>query len=282
MRLISCADFTFPLLEHDRVLALIALLELKGVDLGLFGGRSHLDLDEELSDPARNGVALKAKLDRHGLVPADVFLQVEEDFAACAVNHPDENRRDMAWDRFIRTIEYAHAASCPHVTILPGVVYDSLGEDTSWKLACDELAKRVDFGKQTGITVSVEAHVGSLAPTPAKAMQLIHNTPGLTLTLDYGHFIREGVSDHVIEPLIRHASHFHARGGRSGRLQSSLKENTIDFAQVCRAMHQSGYTGAICLEYVWIDWEHCNEVDNLSETILLRNLIRQSLSNPGK
>ena len=25
------------------------------------------------------------------------------------------------------------------------------------------------------------------------------------------------------------------------------------------------------IEYVWIDWEHCNEVDNLSETILFRD-----------
>ena len=29
-----------------------------------------------------------------------------------------------------------------------------------------------------------------------------------------------------------------------------------------------GYVG---IEYVWIDWEHCNEVDNLSETILWRD-----------
>lgn len=39
---LSCADFTFPLLQHDKVLDLIALLEFKGVDIGLFSGRSHL------------------------------------------------------------------------------------------------------------------------------------------------------------------------------------------------------------------------------------------------
>jgi hypothetical protein len=25
------------------------------------------------------------------------------------------------------------------------------------------------------------------------------------------------------------------------------------------------------VEYVWTEWEHCNEVDNLSETVLLRD-----------
>ena len=39
-------------------------------------------------------------------------------------------------------------------------------------------------------------------------------------------------------------------------------------------MQQVGYSGYVGIEYVWIDWEHCNEVDNLSETILLRDLLR--------
>ena len=39
---LACADFTFPLLPHDKVLDLIAALELDGVDIGLFEGRSHL------------------------------------------------------------------------------------------------------------------------------------------------------------------------------------------------------------------------------------------------
>jgi hypothetical protein len=28
------------------------------------------------------------------------------------------------------------------------------------------------------------------------------------------------------------------------------------------------------MEYGWIDWEHCNEVYNLSETVLLRDFFR--------
>src|ERR1041385_8229426 len=39
---LACADFAFPLLPHDRVLDLIAMLEFEGVDIGLFEGRSHL------------------------------------------------------------------------------------------------------------------------------------------------------------------------------------------------------------------------------------------------
>ena len=33
------------------------------------------------------------------------------------------------------------------------------------------------------------------------------------------------------------------------------------------------------IEYVWIDWEHCNECDNLSETILFRDFFRSLTSS---
>ena len=41
----------------------------------------------------------------------------------------------------------------------------------------------------------------------------------------------------------------------------------------------AGYRGYLGIEYVWIDWEHCNEVDNLSETIRLRDFLRAKM--PG-
>ena len=39
------------------------------------------------------------------------------------------------------------------------------------------------------------------------------------------------------------------------------------------SMRASGYAGYLGIEYVWIDWEHCNEVDNLSETIRFRDYL---------
>ena len=59
-----------------------------------------------------------------------------------------------------------------------------------------------------------------------------------------------------------------------GRLQASCKDNVIDYKRVVDALDEAGYSGYIGLEYVWIDWEHCNECDNLSETILYRDFFR--------
>ena len=89
---------------------------------------------------------------------------------------------------------------------------------------------------------------------------------------------RIGLPDAEVEPLVEHASHFHARGGRRGRLQERFARNTIDYGRIVDVMGQTGYRGWLGIEYVWIDWEHCNECDNLPETIHLRDFFRSLTS----
>jgi Sugar phosphate isomerases/epimerases len=274
---LACADFTFPLLPHDRALDLIAMLEFDGVDIGFFEKRSHLWPSKELKSPTRSGNYLRRKLSARGLKCADVFLQMNPSFVPYAINHPQAARRRHARDWFLKTLDYAAAAGAKHVTALPGVHFDTEATSVSWQRTCDELAWRVAEAKKHRIVFSVEAHVGSIAPDPKTALRLVRDIPGLTLTLDYTHFTRVGFPDSATEPLVAHASHFHTRGARKGRLQSPFSQNTIDYARVLRAMRKANYRGYVGVEYVWIDWEHCNEVDNLSETIQMRDFLRAKM-----
>jgi sugar phosphate isomerase/epimerase len=272
---LASADFSFPLLEHDKVLDLIAALDLDGIDIGLFEGRSHLWPSHEYDNITRAADTLRAKLADRGLAPADVFLQLDPDFVPFALNQPDAGRRCAARDKFRQTLEYASRLGSPHVTTLPGVYFEAVEPAAdSWQRSQDELAWRVEQAQQHKITFSVEAHVGSLAPNPQEAERLVQGVPGLSLTLDYTHFTRIGLPDSEIEPLVRHATHFHVRGAREGRLQAGFSANTIDYFRVLQAMRETGYHGYLGIEYVWIDWEHCNESDNLSETILFRDFLR--------
>jgi sugar phosphate isomerase/epimerase len=277
---LASADFTFPLLEHDKVLDLIAALELDGIDIGLFEGRSHLWPSREFENVTRSADTLRAKLSDRGLAPADVFLQLDPDFVPYAINQPDAKRRKAARDQFLRTLEYASRLGSPHVTTLPGVYFDGMeAAADSWQRSQDELTWRVDQAQQHNIIFSVEAHVGSLAPHPREAERLVKGVPGLSLTLDYTHFTRIGLSDSDVEPLVRHATHFHVRGACKGRLQAGFKANTIDYARVLQLMREINYRGYLGIEYVWIDWEHCNESDNLSETILFRDFLRAKMQS---
>jgi len=67
---------------------------------------------------------------------------------------------------------------------------------------------------------------------------------------------------------------FNVRGARRGRLQTSFRENTIDYGRRAAGDGQDKLPWIRWVEYVWIDWEHCNEVDNLSETIQFRDFLR--------
>lgn len=271
---LACADFTFPLLPHDDVLRLIAMLGFEGVDIGIFEGRSHLWPSHEFADLGAAASRLKARLDNLGLAAADIFLQMDPDFPPFAINQPDAARRSHARTWFLHTLDYAAATGSHHVTILPGVEFPAESPADSWARAVDELGWRVEQAATRGLVLGVEAHVGSLAPDPRRAVMLAQAVAGLTLTVDYTHFTRQGMPDSTVEPMLAYASHFHVRGAAPGRLQTAFKDNKIDYDRVLALLQERGYAGWLGVEYVWIDWERCNECDNLSETILFRDFLR--------
>ena len=270
---LACADFAFPLLPHDKVLDLISMLEIDGVDIGLFEDRSHLQPSNMFNNIKKNAKELSNKLKDRGLIPADIFIQTALDFVTSASNHPDEKVRKKSRERFLETLEFAAECGSKHVSALPGVNFKEEPEEDSFKRCCDELLWRCDNAKKHGLVFGVEAHLGSIAQTPEETLRLLQNVPGLTLTLDYTHFTKVGIPDAEIEPLIKYASHFHARGAAKNKLQTGLKENIIDYARVIVVMKETNYSGTIGIEYTWNEWEGCNKTDNVSETILLRDFI---------
>lgn len=272
----ACADFTFPLLSHPHALDLIAILGFTGVDIGLFEQRSHLWPSNEFKNSRASAKKLRRSLADRGLVAADVFLQMMPDFTPFAINQPSAARRRKARDWFLRTLDYADALGCKHVTTLPGVVFAEEGRDASLARSASELAWRVAQAKDAGLVFGTEAHVGSIVTTPEETADLVRRVPGLTLTLDYTHFTRAGIPDKRIEPLVPHASHVHMRGACRGRLQCNFAQNTIDYPRMLAAMAKASYCGWIGVEYIWIDWEHCNESDNVSESLTLRDFLKKT------
>lgn len=272
---LACADFTFPLLTHEQSLQTVAMLGFQGVDIGLFEGRSHLWPSKEFTDVQGSAAELKKKTDDLGLQVADVFLQTAEEFVSYAINHPEAERRGKARDWFLESLEYAAACGCRHVTVLPGVEFkDEESHDQSYARSLEELAWRVDQATKCDIIFGVEAHVGCIVHAPDAVESLVKAVPGLTLTLDYTHFTSLGMPDSTVEPLVQYASHFHVRGARKNRLQASFDDNIVDYGRVYETMKATSYIGWIGIEYVWIDWEHCNECDNLSETVQFRDFMQ--------
>lgn len=272
---LACADFSFPLLPHEVALDLISGLGFEGVDVSLILSNSHLPVEQVLAKPSEWGRKLRARVNQRCLAIADINFTPGRDFKERSLNHPRVEVREESGEWFRRALQFAVGCDANHMTLLPGVHWEGEQRESSLQRSAEELAWRMEEASIAGVILSVEPHLGSIIPTPREANSLLERIPGLTLTLDYTHFIYQGIPESDCEKLLPHASHFHARGGRLGRLQAPKTENTIDYLRVLQRMKEIGYPGYFAIEYVWIDWEHCNEVDNVSETVLLRDLANQ-------
>ena len=275
---LACADDAFRLFEHEHILALIHMLGLDGVDLCLMEGRSAVRPGEVRADVPAWAGRLEERIGGHGLELADVFVIPWTDFRGFAPNHPDPLEREESRELFRDMLELAARLRSPGMTILPGIEWEGESHRASLERAADELGRRVVEARERSVRLSIEPHLGSVASTPGRALELLERTPGLELTLDYSHFVYQDIPQAEIDPLVPHARHFHARGARPGRMQAPLKESVVDFERMVDLAGRAGYDGYVGLEYVWLDWEHCNECDNLAETILLRDRLQAKLA----
>lgn len=263
---LACSDFTFPILPHRQVLQLISMLGLKGVDIGLFEDRSHLQPSKEFKNVSRSARALRRKLEYNGLVAADMFLQLALDYESRAVNNPRPAIRRAARDAFCKALDYVAECQGKHLTALPGAFCAGESKRDSVARAVEELAWRVEQARAYRIVFAIEPHIGSLANTPARAIKLVEDVPGLTLTLDYGHFIPRGHSVAATEQLIAYASHFHARGVAKKSGSASLADNDLDWRRVFRIMDKTGYKG-------WVELEFGG--NNITDTVQFRDYFRR-------
>lgn len=271
---LSCADYTWPLLEHRAALRLIRDIGIPAVDVGLFYGATHIRPEWVVDDPLRWAGILAERTETAGLTVADVFLTPGPDLVTRTPNHLDATERQAALDMLRQTATFAGALGAPGITVLPGVRFDDEPYETAIERAAEALRAFVEVAGEDDLGLSVEPHSGSCIDTPERTVELLEATPGLTVTLDPSHFAYEGVVTSRMLPLLGRTRHVQLRPGGAGVMQSRVVENEIDFAAIIDGLREVGYKGYVAMEYVWIDSWDCNRVDNLSETILLRDLTR--------
>ena len=277
----SCADYTFPLLTRPKRFALLQLLGFNYVDIGFFERSSDLKPSELVADPKGFIKHLKHDLKCSGLQVSDCFLQIGLEPSISAANEPDSEVRSRDRKTFMLALDLCAEVGCSHLTGLPGVWHDGIAKADDFALAIEETGWRQHIASSARITYAIEAHLGSLCSDIASTRSFVEAVPGLTLTLDYGHFVTANVPSREIHALLPLASHIHARGGAAGRLQTPVSENAIDFSGMMRGLQKQNYKGFLALEYVWIDWMQCNRADNVSETLLLRSLLEDIQNASG-
>ena len=283
MRL-SCADYSFPLLPYDVNLALLKGLEFDGVDVAVFSGNPNNSAEEVLADPTGAGGRVKGMIHDTGLVVADVFPIVITDFRpvfdvqSAAPNNPSAEVRRQARDDFRRFVEFTLVCESPGLTILPGCPFEDSDPARDWGLATEELAWRVGVAEDAGLELGFEPHIGSITETPEVTAQFVSEVPGLKVCLDFAHFVYQGISQERIETLLPISRHHQVRQAAPENMQAISYEGTIDIQRLVRRLVAQDYRGFIATEYVWMQKWACDRVDNLSETVYIRDQIRQTLA----
>lgn len=284
MRL-SCADYSFPLLPYNVNLALIKGLEFDAVDVAVFSGNPNNSAEEVIADPTGVGRRIKGKADDHGLAVADVFPIVITDFRpvfdvqSAAPNNPSPVVRLKAREDFRRFIEFTLECESPGLTILPGCPFEDSDPARDWGLATEELAWRVQVAEDAGLELGFEPHIGSITETPEVTAQFVSEVPGLKVCLDFAHFVYQGISQERIETLLPISRHHQVRQAAPENMQAISYEGTIDIQRLVRRLVAQDYRGFIATEYVWMQKWACDRVDNLCETIYVRDQIREALAN---
>jgi len=132
---LACADDTFRLLEHERILELVRLLGLDGVDICLMEARSSLRLEDVRADVAGSAARVGEHVRGRGLEVADVFVIPWTDFRTLAPNHPDPAERAASYALFEDVLDFATRLGSPGITILPGIDWETETPEASLERA---------------------------------------------------------------------------------------------------------------------------------------------------
>jgi sugar phosphate isomerase/epimerase len=135
----------------------------------------------------------------------------------------------------------------------------------------------VDAAARHDIEIRIEGGVGSNTANPDDLLELLRMTPGLKVTLDYSHFVFQGLPVDRMEPLVAHAGHVQCRGAALGRMQVPFEENAIDFGRMIDHLLEVGYGGFFSMEYVWMRTWDCDRTENTMETIRFRDFVKAKL-----
>jgi hypothetical protein len=99
---------------------------------------------------------------------------------------------------------------------------------------------------------------------------MLEQAPELEMTMDVAHFVALGAAPAEIDLLLARSRHVHVRGAAPGSLQAPMKTSSVDYERLIDTLDGQAYGGAITLEYAWDHWEGLDQVDVVSEIVMLR------------
>lgn len=261
---IACHAWAYNNLSFNDAIGTIARLGFRYIDLG---SGPHLDVGRAAAYPQAEADRILSMLDEFDLEITDLYLMMPH------TNAPDPAKREAHLTLFERLVPFAEALSTPGITISPGIIQPD-GLDHSLARAVPALLRMLQAAENTDLRISFEPHMDSVAQRPEHALLLLEAVPGLSVTLDYAHFVTQGIVRREIEPLMEHIAHVQMRQARRGVLQTTYSDGTIDILQLVEDLYEAGYRGTLTVEYMTtFGWHGMQQVSINRETVRTRDAL---------
>jgi len=262
---LACHAWAFNDRSLEDAAGTAARLGFRYIDIG---SGPHLNLEQAATHPGREAQRIQEILGRYELEISDVYFMLPY------INAPDPKRRAAQLALFERLIPFAIALGTPGITISPGVLHPD-GVEHSLARSLPALLRMNRIVADTELRLSFEPHMDSAITTPERALLVVETIPGLSITLDYAHFLVQGYRLTDLPPLLQHAAHVHIRQVVKGRLQTAHDKGRLDLQSVMRDLILSDYHGALTVEYMTtVGWHGMMQVNIPNETTATRDDLR--------
>jgi sugar phosphate isomerase/epimerase len=167
-----------------------------------------------------------------------------------ALNDPEPAAYGQYQAEFQALLGLSRLVDCPNITIQPGNPRPDTELGRSLELVAARLSELAGMCGDSGVTLGVEAHQGSILEDPKEALHTIRQVwPAAGLTYDPSHFIMQGIPLSETEPLLDYSVHVHVRNASPGNMQETMLEGVVDFPWLIWALEKNGYTGPVTIEY---------------------------------
>lgn len=261
----GCHTWGFNDRPLSDALGTIARLGFRYVDIG---SGPHWDVVAASEKPQKTADTIRRDLDAFSLGVSDLYLMLPR------ISTANDARREHEFTSFKALLPFAKALGTAGITVSPGM-RESDNEDDIMARVIDVLRRMVESAGEHGIPVSIEPHLDSVAPTPAKARQLIDEVSGLKVTLDWAHLITQEMKPDEAVSLLPHTRHIQIRQAAPRRVQTPFDQGVVDLQRVITLLLSAGYGGVVTVETMQIvGWHGAAPVDPINEAWEMRNALR--------
>jgi hypothetical protein len=243
---LACGDRSFPLAPFELSLDLIQGLGFQAADLSVSARSRHLPLAVVLDSPVSMAKKIATLLKSRTLAAADVLL-----------DSPDG--MDAQVDGLLAFVE---GCGSKHSTLR---IQPAVGTALLERFATTAMAR--------GIIPAIQ--VSGLSP--AQTAEVLDSVNGLTLSLDYGHYLVQGHTEEDVNQLLPRVSHVHARGVAPGAFQVAWTENAINWKRTLEMLGDRNYDGFVAAAYLWEPEQGWNRNDTIGETAAMKRALLQAL-----